>query len=215
MPANQTFRLPFALNGVIHGVAMRTFTIDPDNNITVLAEVPAGTDRSTTFTNEKEMAKLTADWPVSRLIDIWNSFAGVAPFTELKPVKKFTDRKAAITRIWKAVERLARDVAQPAADVAPVKGTAKKSPSKRKQRHTARPGAKKSAAGAREGSKKGEVIDLLRRPSGATLAEVIELTGWQPHTVRGFVSGTLVKKMRLRVESFRTDEKERSYKIKL
>ena len=112
------------------------------------------------------MAKLTADWPVSRLIDIWNSFAGVAPFTELKPVKKFTDRKAAITRIWKAVERLARDVAQPAADVAPVKGTAKKSPSKRKQRHTARPGAKKSAAGAREGSKKGEVIDLMRRPSG-------------------------------------------------
>jgi hypothetical protein len=45
------------------------------------AEVPAGTDRSTTFTSEKEMAKLTADWPVSRLIDIWNSFAGVAPFT--------------------------------------------------------------------------------------------------------------------------------------
>jgi hypothetical protein len=193
---------------------MRTFTIDPDNNITVLAEVPAGADRSTTFTNEKEMAKLTADWPVSRLIDIWNSFAGVAPFTDLKPVKKFTDRKAAVTRIWKAVERLARDVAQPAADVAPVKGTAKKSPSKRNRRHTARPGAKKSAAGARAGSKKGEVIDLLRRPSGATLAEIIELTGWQPHTVRGFVSGTLVKKMRLRVESFRTDEKERAYKIK-
>jgi hypothetical protein len=192
---------------------MRTFTIDPDNNITVLAEVP-GADRSTTFTNEKEMAKLTADWPVSRLIDIWNSFAGVAPFTDLKPVKKFTDRKAAVTRIWKAVERLARYVAQPAADVAPVKGTPKKSPPKRRGSHTARPGTKKSAAGARAGSKKGEVIDLLRRPSGATLAEIIELTGWQPHTVRGFVSGTLVKKMRLRVESFRTDEKERAYKIK-
>ena len=47
----------------IHGVAMRTFTIDPDNNITVLAEVPEGTDRSTVFSTERELAKIVADWP--------------------------------------------------------------------------------------------------------------------------------------------------------
>ncbi len=41
---------------------------------------------------------------LSRLIDTWNSFAGVAPFDDLKPVKKFTDRKAAVSRIWKAVD---------------------------------------------------------------------------------------------------------------
>jgi hypothetical protein len=40
------------------------------------------------------VVKLTAEWPVSRLIDTWNGFAGVAPFDELKPVKKFTSRKA-------------------------------------------------------------------------------------------------------------------------
>ena len=53
----------------------------------------------------------------------------------------------------------------------------------------------------------------MRRPSGAALAEIMELTSWQPHTVRGFVSGTLAKKMGLRVESFRSEEKQRSYKI--
>ena len=87
----------------MNGVAMRTFTIDPDNNITVLVEVPVGTDESQSFTNQKELAKLTVDWPMSRLVDTWNSFAGVAPFTDLKPVKKFTNRKAAVARIWKAV----------------------------------------------------------------------------------------------------------------
>ena len=66
----------------------------------------------------------------------------------------------------------------------------------------------------REGSKKAEVVDLMRRPSGATLAEIMELTSWQPHTVRGFVSGALIKKMGLRVESFRNADKERSYKVK-
>jgi hypothetical protein len=66
---------------------------------------------------------------------------------------------------------------------------------------------------AREGSKKAEVLDLMRRPKGATLAEVMKATGWQPHTVRGFVSGTLIKKLGLKVESFRSDEKERCYRI--
>ena len=66
----------------------------------------------------------------------------------------------------------------------------------------------------REGSKKAEVIDLMRRSQGATLSEVMELTGWQAHTVRGFVSGTLIKKLSLSVESFRSDEKERTYRVK-
>ena len=69
---------------------MSTFTIDPDNNITALVEVPAGADRSNTFSSEKELAKLIADWPISRLIEAWNSFAGAAPFDDLKPIKKFT-----------------------------------------------------------------------------------------------------------------------------
>ncbi len=69
---------------------MSTFTIDPDNNITALVEVPADADRSTTFSTEKELAKLIGEWPISGLIDACNSFAGVAPFQELKPKRTLT-----------------------------------------------------------------------------------------------------------------------------
>ena len=201
------------------GVVMATFTIDPDNNITVLAQVPAGTDRSTTFSTEKELAKLIADWPISRLIDAWNSFAGVAPFDDLKPIKKFTNRKTAVVRIWNAVTRLTPLVAPVTADVASVKRNGKKSPTTSRRAVVARPAAKRAAepASARSkktGSKKTDVLALMRRDSGATMAEIIQLTGWQPHTVRGFVSGTLVKKMGLAVDSFRGEGRERTYQIK-
>jgi hypothetical protein len=195
----------------MNGVAMSTFTIDSNNNITAHAGLPVGSDESQSFTNQKELAKLTAEWPISQLVETWNSFAGVAPFDDLKPVKKFTDRKGAVVRIWKAVERLSPDAAQLAEPVAPAKRKPKKSPSKDKRRDTARPGAK-LAGKARDGSKKAEVLQLMRRKSGATLAEIMKLTDWQPHTVRGFVSGTLIKKLGLKVESFR-DDKERRYRI--
>src|ERR1700691_897229 len=113
---------------------MSTFTIDSENNIVANAALPAGADESQSFSTAKELAKLTAEWPMSRLVETWNSFAGVAPFDDLKPVKKFTSRKAAVTRIWQAVARLSPDVAQPAADVAPAKGKAKKSPAKTPRR---------------------------------------------------------------------------------
>jgi hypothetical protein len=59
------------------------------------------------------------------LVDAWNSFAGVAPFDELRPVKKFTSRKTAVARIWAAVGHLATDVAEPARTVAPAPKTPK------------------------------------------------------------------------------------------
>ena len=188
---------------------MATFTIDSENNITAHAGLPAGADESRSFTNQKELAKLTADWPASRLVDVWNSFAGVAPFDDLKPVKKLTSRKGAVARIWKAVQRLSPDVAQHAAPVAPAKPRPKKSPVKGKRPVRARHGANE----ARDGSKKAEVIELMRRKSGATLAEIVKKTDWQSHTVRGFVSGTLIKKLGLKVDSFRTEDKERAYRI--
>ena len=50
---------------------------------------------------------MAAGWPAERLVEVWNSFAGVAGFgADLKPVKKFENRKAAVARIWKAIQRL-------------------------------------------------------------------------------------------------------------
>jgi len=65
---------------------------------------------------------------------------------------------------------------------------------------------------ARAGSKQAQVIDLFRRAEGATVAEVIAATGWQPHTVRGIVSGTLKKKLGLTVLSAK-EKRGRVYRI--
>jgi hypothetical protein len=190
---------------------MTTFTIDSDNNIAAHPALPEGADATQAFASQKELAKLTADWPATRLVDVWNSFAGVAPFDDLKPVKKFTDRKVAIARIWTAVQRLADDTAPP---VAPKAKKATKDATAAKKAAPAQPDANaEKPSEAREGSKKADVLDLLRREQGATLAEIMQATGWQAHTVRGFIAGTVTKKLGLKVESFRNDEKVRTYRV--
>src|SRR5512140_2011687 len=100
---------------------MTTFTIDTDHNITAFAaaeQVPEGQDR---FTTEKELAKLSTAWPIARFVEVWNGFAGVPPFGDLRPVKKFTDRRNAAGRIWKAIQALTPVPPKPAAPVAPNK----------------------------------------------------------------------------------------------
>src|SRR5579863_7494168 len=52
--------------------SMSTFTIDSDNNITALAGLPTGAEESQSFSTSKELAKLTAEWPASRLVETWN-----------------------------------------------------------------------------------------------------------------------------------------------
>jgi Protein of unknown function (DUF3489) len=66
---------------------------------------------------------------------------------------------------------------------------------------------------SREGTKEALLIGMLRRPEGATIAQVIEATGWQPHTVRGAVSGALKKKRGLKVASEKNEAGERVYRI--
>jgi hypothetical protein len=186
---------------------MATFTIDSENNIAAHAAVPANLDNMQAFATEKELSKLSAEWPGSRLVDVWNSFAAVAPFTELKPVRKFTNRKAAVSRIWTAVQRLSPDGADPVPDVALTKGKAKKSAAKAPRRVPARKGAKDERS-----NKKAEVLAMMKRAKGATLAEIMEATGWQAHTVRGFVS-ILGSKGGEKVESTKNAAGERSYHI--
>ncbi|ARK96156.1 DUF3489 domain-containing protein [Burkholderia pseudomallei] len=65
---------------------------------------------------------------------------------------------------------------------------------------------------ARENSKQALVITMLRRPEGATIAQICEATSWQGHTVRGTLAGALKKKLGLNVTSDKQGE-ERIYRI--
>lgn len=66
---------------------------------------------------------------------------------------------------------------------------------------------------SREGTKQAQLIAMLRRPEDATIAQVIEATGWQPHTVRGAISGALKKKRGLEVTSEKGEKGEQVYRI--
>ncbi len=96
------------------------------------------------------------------------------------------------------------------AHVAPKKGKAGKKASPARK---APKGAKK-AEGARDVSKAATILELLKRPGGATAQELQKATGWQPHSVRGFLSGTIRKKMGLAVTSIKSEDGERSYSVK-
>jgi len=85
------------------------------------------------------------------------------------------------------------------------KKTAQKSAAKPIQKAAHKPAAERS-------NKKAEVIAMMTRPKGATLDEIVSATGWQKHTVRGFVS-VLGKKGEARVESSKNPSGERTYKI--
>jgi hypothetical protein len=58
----------------------------------------------------------------------------------------------------------------------------------------------------RTGTKQAQVIEMLKRPEGATVEQIAAATGWQHHTIRGAISGTLKKKLGLTVEATRTRE---------
>jgi predicted ArsR family transcriptional regulator len=82
-------------------------------------------------------------------------------------------------------------------------------PAKRKAKaQAAKPGkaAPAQKPAPRTGTKQALMIDLLKRPEGATVEQIAEATGWQHHTIRGAISGALKKKLGLIVEATRTRE---------
>ncbi len=155
------------------------FTIQPDHKVAVLT--PKGKylarDGSIKFASAHELRERTADWQLTRLVEIWNQLP------DGKKVTRFTDRDTAIRRIWAAVQDLAPHNSGLATD-----GT--------------------------DGVTKAErIVALLKRPSGVSLRTIIDLTGWQSHSIRGFISAQLSKRMGFKIQSFKRDG-ERIYRIR-
>jgi hypothetical protein len=101
-------------------------------------------------------------------------------------------------------------VAPRRAHVAPKKAKSGKKASPAKKA----PKGHKKAGAARDGSKAAKILDLLKRPDGGTLKELMKATDWQAHSVRGFLSGTIGKKMGLKVTSTKDEGGERTYSVK-
>ena len=161
------------------------FQVTAEDHMHVLEEHGLGDSaRDNSFASEQELQEVASAWPMKRLIEIWNHLPGV------EPVTRFTDRKTAIRRIWRALQPQAEE------------------PGKALHRRKA---AQRPVF--REGSKAAQVCILLARPQGATLNEIRKETGWQAHTVRGFISRNLSKHGR-KVRSFER-EGERVYRLKL
>jgi hypothetical protein len=73
--------------------------------------------------------------------------------------------------------------------------------------------APKAKSTPKSGSKAAKVLELMRRKEGATLAEIGKATDWQNHSIRGFVSGHVSKKLGSKVESTKSEAGERTYRI--
>ena len=127
--------------------------------------------------------------------DEWEALAAAWPLQRLveiwnslpgvTPVRKFTSRQIAVERLWRVLEYPAVDGQNK---------TSKQKPS------------------FRAGSKAAQVYGLLCQPEGATLREIQQATGWQPHSVRGFLSASIRKQGRT-VRSFQRAG-ERVYRVK-
>ena len=213
---------------------MPTFVIDRDNSIRLLGpdEKPFITETPLSTLDELVGVSVTHNWSKQEVTDVWNKFATTRG---LKTQKCFKNRLFGLKRIWDGIQpsnvvetfekgrRIAQEyqdtpaVAKTQAEVTdhtpgqPAKKTRKPKAPKppREPRKTAAKAEKKPATKPREpraNTKRQEVIRLISRAAGATQAELMEKMGWQPHTVRGFMS-TLGSKFGIKVTSTKSETK--------
>jgi hypothetical protein len=165
---------------------MPGFRLDPNNFVIIPAEVAA--EAAVSFASAEEFASLAVGWPLSRLVAIWNTLPGVTP------VNRFTDRKTAVARIWRA---LVEASGEHTGDL----------PARCSGRRPRKPLA-------RPESKKARVISLLHQRHGVTLREIMAATGWQAHTVRAFLSRSLARQAQLKITSSRRPDGKRVYHVR-
>ena len=187
------------------------FRIDTDGGISAYpakteAQAAVAADGGEIFASERELAEVAKTAPMQTLVDTWNSLTGVTP------VKKFKDRATAAKRIWEMIDTTLAPVM--AASFAPATKAAKAKAPKEPRITTPTPDTPipppdtKTPAPAREGSKKAQAIEMLKR--GTTREELETAFGWLPHTTRGFLS--ILGKTRA-IEVTKGDDGIRTYRL--
>jgi len=140
---------------------MAQYVITEDNTILAYEAAPDGTAAFRSYT---ELEHLTRECKGTELVTFYNNLASAQG---VDAVRKFTNHETGVKRLWKLIEQL------PITPRAPLP----------------EPPADDSAVVVLRGATKKEtVLSLVQRPPGATLEELMDATGWQAHSVRGFLS---------------------------
>jgi hypothetical protein len=162
------------------------FFLTADDRLATVGEGMEPPDGSVAFASERQLYELAQGWPLRRLAQLWNALPGV------QPVRRFENRSIGASRLWRAL--------QPAQPQPP--------------RSARKPGKRALKSLPRHNSKAATILNLLARPQGATVLEIMSATQWQAHSVRGFISGNLGKKRQLKVRSFKRDG-QHAYRVLL
>ncbi|MBX9945095.1 MAG: DUF3489 domain-containing protein [Reyranella sp.] len=106
-----------------------------------------------------------------------------------------------VTRFIERVHVMSKNAARTSKKATRTKGAAKPK------------AAATKASTPRAESKQAQLIGMLKKPDGATIAEIAKALDWQPHTVRGAIAGALKKKLGLDVQSDKANDRGRVYRL--
>jgi len=159
------------------------FILTDDKTIVAVTDAEDAPD-GPRFASEQELQRLLRQWSMRALIELWNHLPGV------RAVRKFENRDIALARLWR--------VLQPKDQC--VNPGAPKAHRRRKVVPPPKPGSKADC-----------ILGLLQQPEGATLDHLMSASGWQAHSVRGFLSN-LKRKRGLKIRS-RKHEGQRTYSV--
>lgn len=76
-----------------------------------------------------------------------------------------------------------------------------------------KPSLAKDDRGPRKGTKQAVLVEMLKAKAGASIQDIVSATGWQAHTVRGAIAGTIKKKLGYSVETEAVENRGRVYRI--
>lgn len=173
---------------------MKTFLLEGNNRISVRDGVEVSNrKRGTRFSSRSEWKRIASALPLSRLVAIWNHLPGV------DPIRRFTSREAALTRIWKAAQRLEYK-----------RGSTQRTAMRGQVGTLTAPQVR---VNAQKQNKTIHIIALLELEEGVSLERLVEVTGWQKHSIRGFLSGTIRKRLGLNLVSSKDPHGTRVYRI--